>query len=349
MPNGGSELSEPRRGVLSRVASVQRDGLMIWAALAALVITCAIFASSTLTSTALLSMLPFAAILAIASIGQCLTIQQGGLDFSVIGSISLAAAIVAGHPSGHDSELLSAILMALGAVSIAGLLNGIAISVLRITPIIATLAVNALLLGAVQSYTKGIPRQATSNISDFAVGKFLGVPNTVWIAAVFVAVASLILSRTVVGRRAVAIGANPETARAAGLRVSHYVIGTYVTAALCYGVAGIVLAGYLQTPGIEAGKPYLFSTITAVVLGGTALGGGRGRIVGTAAAALFLGQLESFLSSIGAPPSVSLLVQAAAIAIAVAFSQASALASLPGIVRNLRPLRQPSTSREAEA
>ena len=92
-------------------------------------------------------------------------------------------------------------------------------------------------------------------------------------------------------------------------------IVTYVTAALCYGVAGIVLAGYVNTPNTDAGNPYLLSTITAVVLGGTALGGGRGRSwvprwrPSSSAS-------STFLSASGAPSSVALLVQSGAIAFA---------------------------------
>ena len=216
----------------------------------------------------------------------------------------------------------------LGVVALAGLLNGIAITKLKITPIIATLAVNALLIGAIQSYTKAAPKSSTENLSSFMIDKTLGIPNTVYIAAVFVIIAAFVLGRTVVGRRFVAIGASPDASRAAGLPVTRYVIVTYVLAALCYGAAGIVLAGYISLPNTDVGNPYLLSTITAVVVGGTALGGGRGRLVGTAVAAVFLSQLNVFLSATGAPASVLLLVQSAAIALAAAFGSVAAAGAL---------------------
>lgn len=314
-----------------------REASMIWVALVVLVVVCALFEPSTLKGSAILSMLPFAAILAIAAVGQCLVIQQGGIDFSVVGSITLSAVIVCGHAAGDGGKLFEAILMALGAVLIAGLINGIAVTMLRITPIIATLATNALLIGAVQTYTNGVPQSATKGLSNFAIDKTLGIPHTVYIAAIFVAVAAVVLAKTVVGRRFIAIGANPDAAKAAGLRVNRYLIGTYMLAALCYGAAGIVLAGYVKTPGTTVGNPYLLSTITAVVVGGTALGGGRGRVVGAAVAAVFLSQLESFISATGAPPSVSLLVQSAAIAVAVGFSSSEAAGSLRRLFAGLQP------------
>lgn len=320
------------------------DGATIWFALLALIVLCLVVEPATLEKTALLSMLPFAAVLAIASVGQGLTIQQGGLDFSVVGSITLAAVVVTGHADGDGGKLFESIIMALGAVAIAGLLNGIAITKLKITPIIATLAVNALLIGAIQSYTKAAPKASTENLSSFMIDKTLGVPNTVLIALVFVVIAAFVLGRTVVGRRFVAIGASPDAAKAAGLPVTRYVIVTYVLAALCYGAAGIVLAGYISLPNTDVGNPYLLSTITAVVVGGTALGGGRGRLVGTAVAAVFLSQLITFLSATGAPPSVSLLVQSAAIAIAAAFGSVAA----GGAIRRLflgRARRAPQAAR----
>ena len=307
--------------------------MMIWIALAVLVILCAVTEPSTLKSGALLSMLPFAAILAIASVGQGLTIQQGGLDFSVVGSISMSAAVVTGYANGQNSKLFVGILLALLVVAGAGLLNGLAITVLKITPIIATLAVNALLLGGIQSYTQQAPKQASSNLTTFAINKSLGVPNTVWVALGFVIVAAFILNFTVLGRRFAAVGASPSTARASGLGVTRYVIGTYVVAAICYGAAGIVLAGYITTPNTDAGNPYLLSTITAVVVGGTALGGGRGRLVGTAVAAVFLSQLDAFLSATGAPASVSYLVQSAAIAVAATFGSVAVGGFLRGRLR----------------
>lgn len=325
---------EARAGVRPHTARERASALLshrgsaIWVALALLALASAIFEPGTLSHSALLSMLPFAAILAIATVGQGLTIQQGGLDFSVAGAMSMAGIVVTGHANGDGSKLLASIVMALLIVAIAGLVNGIAIARFGITPIIATLAVNALLVGAVQSYAHSSPKQATENLSDFAIGKVAGVPNTVIIAALFVIVAAVVLGRTTVGRRFVAIGASKEASASAGLRVQRYVIATYVIAALCYGVAGIVLAGYIRTPNTDLGNSYLLASITAVVIGGTALGGGRGQLVGTAVAAVFLTQLDSFIAAAGGSPSIALLIQSAAIAVAASWSAIAAAGGL---------------------
>lgn len=314
-------LDEPSRLSHGRGAFVAQwgrsEGARIWIALALLVLASMVIASGTLTGAALLAMFPIASILAVAAIGQSLTIQQGGIDFAVPGAMTLAAVLVTGLADSHDGRLLMAIVVAVVVVMGAGLVSGIAITLFRITPIIATLAVNALLLGAVSTYASASPKQAAPALSSFTIDRTLGIPNTVWVAAVFLAVALVIQTRTVVGRRFISIGENPAAARAMGLRVATYVVGTYVASAACYAVAGIMLAGYVVSPSLALGNSYLLSTITAVVIGGTAFGGGRARLVGTAVAAVFLSQLNSVLNALGAPPSTQLLVQAAAIAIAV--------------------------------
>lgn len=309
---------EDQRVIADRLrGALASEGSWIWLALAALVVVSLIVAPGSLSGRAILTMLPVAAILAVASLGQSLTIQQGGIDFTVPGVMTMAAVLVTGESGSSDDRLVRAVLVALAVACLAGLVSGIAVALLRITPIIATLAVNALILGAVSSYASSAPKQSPPALASFTIGRTLGVPNTIYIALAVLAVAVVVQTRMTIGRRFVAIGANPVTARAMGMPVTRYVIGTYVAASLCYGAAGIILAGYVVAPSLSLGTPYLLSTITAVVIGGTAFGGGRARLVGAAVAALFLTQLNSLLSALSAPPSTSLILQAVALAIAV--------------------------------
>jgi ribose transport system permease protein len=123
---------------------------------------------------------------------------------------------------------------------------------------------------------------------------------------------------TVIGRRFVAVGASPPAARAAGIDVARYQVGTYVVSSVFAGVAGIILAGYLHTPGHLAGERYLLPTIAAVVLGGTSLAGGNGSVIATAVGALFLVQLQQVVLGMGAPPSIQLIIQGLIIAMGMA-------------------------------
>jgi ribose transport system permease protein len=260
-------------------------------------------------------MLPFAAILAIVGIGQTLVIQQRGLDLSVPGAVSLSAIIVAKYPAGDGGKLPVAILLALAACAAAGLVSGFAVTWLRITPLVATLGVNALLLGTILRITSGSSTAtAAHGLADFAFGKVLEIPNTVLVAVVVLAIVAVVVRTTLLGRRFVAVGTNARAAYVAGLPVNRYRLLTYTAAGLCYGCAGILLAGYLRTPGLSAGDNYLLPSIAAVVLGGTSLAGGSGSVVATAGGALFLTQLQQVVFGAGAPSSVQLLIQAGVIA-----------------------------------
>jgi ribose transport system permease protein len=273
-------------------------------------------APGTVGSRAVLTMLPFAAILAIAAAGETLVIQQRGIDLSVAGMISLAAVVVTKLPASGDSGLLVAIPVALLLCSALGAVSGAFIAKLGVTPLIATLAMNAIILGMIRSYSGGSPSGALPALADFALASAFGVSNTVPVSIAVVAVLALYGRYSLIGRRFVAIGSNTDAARAAGLRVDAYHIGTYGGAAFCYAIAGILLAGFVKTPGLDVGDSYLFASISAVIIGGTPLTGGKGSVVASAVAALFLSQLVALVLSIGAPTSIQLLVQAVAIAAA---------------------------------
>ena len=308
----------------------------IWLATAVLFAVSPLLASGSVSHSALLSMLPFAAILAIAGIGQTLVIQQRGLDLSVPGMITLTTILVTRIPHGHDDRLPEAIGVVLLACIASGLISGIAITWLSITPLVATLGVNALLQGVVFQITSGASTSAAPpGLASFALDKTLGIPNAVLIAAAAILLVAAIIRSTIVGRRFVAVGASPAAAHAAGVRVRAYEVATYVFASITYGAAGILVAGFLGTPGIGAGNDYLLPTIAAVVLGGTSLVGGVGSVVATGIGALFLTQLEQVIRGMGAPSSVQFVIQGSIIALgmavgAVPWRRLRVLAGRPG-------------------
>ena len=238
-----------------------------------------LIAPGSVSSVAILSMLPFAAILAITAIGQTIVIQQRGLDLSVPGMISIAALISTKYPNLHDSLLFPGIGIAIGTCAIAGLMSGISVSFLSITPIVATLAMNAFLLGFVQWYSGGFPTGACNQINQWALGSFVHVPNTVVAALIIILIVAVIMKGSVIGRRFEAVGANPAAAYASGISVRRYVLGSYVIAGVFYAIAGVLLAAFLKTPGVFVGESYLLPSVAAVVLGGTALTGGVGSVI----------------------------------------------------------------------
>ncbi|MBX9719263.1 MAG: ABC transporter permease [Microbacteriaceae bacterium] len=286
--------------------------------LTSLVVLSALLAPSSVSQGAVLGMLPFAAVLAIVGLGQMLVVQQGGIDLSVPGSVSLAVVIVTHMPNENDALLLPAVLVAFAWAIGAGLLNGFMVGRLGLNPIIATLGTNALLFGAVLGISGGIPRTTTNLLSEIAGGRTVGIPNAVLFAIGFLALVTVMVKKTVVGRRFEAVGASPAAARATGLRYRTHQGAAYVWAQLLFASAGILLAGITNQPTAFQGNSYLLTSVAVVVLGGTSLLGGRGFPAATVVAALFLSQLDQFVLALGVPFAVRTLVQAAALAIGVA-------------------------------
>jgi ribose transport system permease protein len=292
--------------------------ITVTVAVVSLFVLSALLAPSSVTKGPLLGMLPFAAVLAIAALGQTLVVMQGGIDLSVAGAISTTVVIATHQANGDDGRLLPAVFMALGVLLVAGALNGYVIGWLNLNPIIATLGMNALLYAVVIWLSGGIPRQTTDLLANIAGGLTGGIPNSVYFAVLATVVVTLAVKRTLPGRRFEAVGANSVAAWAAGLRVKQHRASAYVWAMVLYWLAGCLLAGILNKPTAYQGDHYLLPSVAAVVLGGTSLLGGRGYPVATVLAALFLSQLDSFVLALGVSFAVRTLVEALALAIGVA-------------------------------
>ena len=297
---------------------VSRGLVTVLVALVLLFVAGAVVGPSSVSSGALQAMLPFAAVLAIVALGQTLVVMQGGIDLSVAGSVSLVVVIITHEAYGDNAKVLPAAIAALAAALVAGLVNGFLIGRLGLNAIVATLGTNALLYAVNLRISGGTPRQTTDLLANVAGGTTLGVPNAVFFAVVATVVTTLVVKRTVAGRRFEAVGANGRAAWATGLRVSRHRGGAYVGAQVLYWLGGLLLAGILNKPTAYQGDAYLLASVAAVVLGGTSLLGGRGNLVATALAALFLTQLDQFVLALGVNFAVKTLVQAAAFAIGVA-------------------------------
>jgi ribose transport system permease protein len=294
---------------------------VIWFAVVALFVLSAVLVPASMTPTSLLAMLPFAAILAVIAAGQTMVAQQGGIDLSVSGAIGLSATLVTKVPGGNEDLFLIGVAAAVVAGGMAGMITGLSIAWGRLTPIVATIAANALLLGLVRWYSGGFPSEIAPVIATWAVGHTLGAPNLVLAALLLVGSLHILLTGTVFGRRFEAVGASRPAAFAAGIHTERYLVLAYTLAGICYALSGIMLAAYLRTPGMLVGESYLLPSVAAVVLGGTALSGGPGSVIASAAAALFLTQLGQVVLALNAPTSAQWIFQAATIAIGMALRE----------------------------
>lgn len=282
-------------------------------ATAVLIVVGGVLAPSTVFPSAINSMLPFVAVLAVAAIGQHLVIQQRGLDLSVAGIMSFAAVMVSVFPArdaGVGGTLLWVILTLAMGFGV-GLFNGLLVTFLRVPPLVTTIGVNSLLLGATMYASRGFAQQVPPPLNAFGLGRFLGIPLMVYVAVVFTALVTLVLTRTAIGRRFIATSVNPDAAVAVSIRLDAYRIGTYALAGFCYAGAGVILSAYVLSPTVNAGLPYMLATIAAVVVGGNSIGGGqRGSVVATAIGALFLTYLGQLVLSIGFGTAAQDIVQA---------------------------------------
>jgi ribose transport system permease protein len=279
----------------------------------ALILVCLVFAPSSVSWGALSGSLPFAAIIAIVGLGQLLVVQQGGFDLSLAGGVSLAVVVSTHYPQGDNALLLPAVLLAIGCAVLAGLANGILVSIFKLNAIVATIGVNALLYGAVFAVSGGVPKTTTTLLAAIAGGDILGLPNAVYFALATLLVVSFVSKKTVAGRRFEAIGANPLATRAVGLRVQLHQLLAYVYAQLLYCMAGVLVAGITREPTAFQGDSLLLPSVAVVVLGGTSLLGGRGFPISTVVAAFFLNELSQFALAVGVPYSAQTIIQALAL------------------------------------
>jgi len=318
-----TQTTSPRASGLSRMASPVpavarwRRSAGIWLATGLLFVVSAVFEPGSLGVSALASLWPFAALLILAAAGQTLVVQQRGIDLSVPGFISATVVIVTRIPNGNSGKLVSAILLAYGVCLAAGLVNGLLVTRVGITPIVQTLGMNAVLYGIDLGISQGTPTQTTSALQSFANSEVAGIPVPMVIAVLLVVLIAFVVKRTTFGRRFEASGSNAAAGRAAGLRGNRYQLSAYLASALLYCTVGVLLAGIVSQPSPFQGDSYLLPSVAAVALGGTSLLGGVGSVMASAVGALFLSQLQQFVLATGASAAVQNLVQAGALALAV--------------------------------
>lgn len=283
-------------GVLRRiVTSIGPQNLSLLAALIVLILIFGTLRPEAFFSTRnLAAILNAIAILGIVAMAQTIVIISGGIDVSV-GSIVGLGSIVAATAMVHVDSALVGILAAVAAGNVAGLVNGLLITKGRVNPIITTLATLAIFQGLsfIVSNGKAIGVLNT-DFNWIGSGRIAGVPITVM---VFIAIAALMIffmRATDMGRNIYAIGGNPNAARLAGIRIDRYRIGVYVLTGIVCGIAAVLLTARSTSGQPSSGSAGLeLEAITAAFLGGCAMAGGRGTIIGTILGVLIIGTLNN--------------------------------------------------------
>ena len=257
-------------------------------------------------------------LLLIAGSAMTLTLIGGNFDISVSASFINAGIVTALIANGSDSVVV-AIAGGVGIGAAFGLLNGVTVAWVRINSFIATLATSFVFYGVGFLLSeRSIIRISDRSFSDVARARTLGVTNATWIAAVVVVVLWLVLERTRFGRHVFAAGGNPEAARLAGVRVEAIVVATFVITGAAAGLAGALSASRTLVAQPSDDFSFVFSVLTAVIVGGTSIAGGEGAVWRTVFGAFFTAFMLNGFNLHQIDPIIQRLIQGSVILVAVA-------------------------------
>lgn len=257
----------------------------------------------------LMNILRQATFLVIVAMGQMLVLISAGFDLSVgaiVALTSVVAAMVMGYVlgAGGTGSPMLALLAGCGAGLLTGLvfglLNGVGVAVLKVSPFIVTFGTSSAIAGVALLLTGGAPIVGLPPIfiESFGSGRTVGVPNVIYITIGIIGVMYFVMNWSRFGRYVYAIGGNEVAARLSGIRVGRYLTSVYVASGLLASTAGLLLTARVSAGEPNLGGPFVMQSITAAVLGGTSLRGGEGKLGGVVLGALFIAMLANGMNLI---------------------------------------------------
>ena len=275
-------------------------------ALALLVVVVSILSPSFLTTKNIFNVLRQTSVNAIIAAGMTFVILTGRIDLSV-GSILAISGAVCASMLVSGTNMIIAIIVALAIGAVVGFLNGFIISKGKLQPFIATLATMTVFRGLTLVFTDGKP--ITLGSGDLATPAIIMI-------VVFL-VCGYVLNNTTMGRHTYALGSNEDAAKLSGLNTDKIKIAVYTISGILAAVAGIIITSRLFSAQPTAGNSYELDAIAAVVLGGTSLTGGKGKISKTIVGALIMGVLSNALNLLDVSSYYQMMVKGVVILIAV--------------------------------
>ena len=280
-----------------------------------------VLSSSFFTVPNLLNVLRQTSINGVIAAGMTFVILTGGIDLSVGSILAFSGAVAASCLASGQSMVVTIILTLVIGAGV-GLLNGIIIAKGKLQPFIVTLATMTILRGATLVFTDGKPISLGSGSGAVAFGKIGGgsifeIPTPVIIMILAFAICYYILTQTKMGRYTYALGGNEEATKLSGLNADRIKMFVYTVSGLLASVAGIIITSRLFSVQPNAGNGYELDAIAAVVLGGTKLAGGKGKITGTIIGALIIGVLSNALNLLNVSSYFQMIAKGVVILIAV--------------------------------
>lgn len=261
------------------------------------------------------------AVLGIVAVGSTVVMIGGGLDISIGSNVALAG-VVAAKAISWGWGPWGAILAAVTAGALAGLFNGLLVARLGVNPLIATLGTLSIFRGLAFIVSDGVAVAVPEpTFVKIGTGRILGLPNPFLLLLVVLVLAAVFMRTTTVGRNIYALGGNPEAARLAGINITRYKIGLYVTSGALAGLSAVVLTARLGSAQPLAAAGLELDAIAACVLGGVALAGGIGSIGGTLLGVLVLGVVNNGLSILQVDSFYQYLARGGVLVIAVVLDE----------------------------
>jgi ribose transport system permease protein len=276
-----------------------------------------------MTRVNILAILGVAGVLGVMSIAQTPLIVSGGLDISVGSVISITTVTTIMLNNSGLNIWLSVVLALLLGAGI-GALNGALVVWMGVNPLITTLGTMSIFSGLAYIISVSVSfKKDHPSFTFLGNGAIATLPMPFVIALVAGLIVFFVERKTVVGRAVYAIGGNRETARFAGLHVNRVPFLLYVISGLSGAIAGLLLSAQLGSASPDVGATYTLQVVTAVILGGTSLAGGRGSVVGTAIAVLFLGVLANGFTLLAISSYAQTVILGIALIVAVIVDQAA--------------------------
>lgn len=288
-------------------------------ALIVLVILVTIVNPNFIAPTNLLNLLRQVSTNALIAFGMTFVIITGGIDLSVGSTLALSSALMAGSIAAGMDPII-AMILSLVVGTVFGAVNGLLITKGNMAPFIATLATMTIYRGLTLVYTDGNP---ITGIGDSFIFKFVGrgylfgIPFPVVLMIISFILLFILLHKMTFGRKTFAIGGNEKASFIAGIKNDRIKTGIYALSGLMASLAGIIITSRLDSAQPTAGTSYEMDAIASVVLGGTSLSGGRGRLVGTLIGALIIGTLNNGMNLLGISSFYQQVVKGIVIIIAV--------------------------------
>jgi ribose transport system permease protein len=294
-----------------------RDTFIIWAVLLVVIIVAANLSDAFTSERNFPNIMRQSAPLVLVALGQTFVLLVAGIDLSVGSVISLVVVIMAAAMQLTPESMLLTTLLGMGIGASVGLFNGLVITRLRLAPFMVTLATLSIVQGLALQFRQQPQATIPREYSPYFTGELWGIPIPLIIIVLSTVIAGIFLGATPLGRRLYAVGSNEVASGLSGLPVNRIKLLAYTLSGFMAGCAGVYLAARSRAGDPLIGENFAFDSITAAVLGGVSLFGGRGTVIGTLAGVFIITILSNVMNLTGVPANYQFVLKGGLLIFAV--------------------------------